>query len=388
MEEIYRKVAVRIWADERFRKLSPMPPCGQSLWLFLLTCPFTGPMPGIFRAGPAAMAEELGWTLEAFTQAFDEASAQGMVKADFKARLVWLPKAIEYNRPESPNVVRHWASQYSLLPECPLLDEAIASIRAYVCAMGEGFSKAFSDGFGEASTKAHTQDYPQGQPEALPEGFQKGFDKGLPEDYGESGAGAGAETGGGGERASAQEPPPESVPSQDNSGPGEPSSPDPEISTNAPTATSEGEAARAVVADWFQALSDEIKGRADPPPKAERWALAVVRAVNGDVSLAARMRAEYFAHWHDIWYAYTRGQRNTPAEKRTPDFDFRMYCTQTADLMARLAAAPKKAPPPVWDRPDAEDLRQPEDADLEEVRARMEGTSLPPGLVSALAARA
>lgn len=102
----YRKIEVRTWADERFRSLSPMPPSGQGLWFFLLTGPHTGPIPGLFRAGRLAMAEELGWEAEAFDEAFREVSQQGMAKADFKARLVWLPKALKHNKPESPNVVR------------------------------------------------------------------------------------------------------------------------------------------------------------------------------------------------------------------------------------------------------------------------------------------
>ncbi|MCE4343948.1 hypothetical protein ABQW67_19700 [Xanthomonas hortorum] len=62
----YRKVEVRTWGDEKFRALSPMPPSGQGLWLYLITGPHTGPIPGLFRAGRAAMAEELEWEMEAF----------------------------------------------------------------------------------------------------------------------------------------------------------------------------------------------------------------------------------------------------------------------------------------------------------------------------------
>jgi hypothetical protein len=90
----YRKVEVRTWGDEKFRALSPIQPSGQALWLFLITGPHTGPIPGLFRAGRAAMAEELDWELEAFDKAFGEVSDKGMVKADFKARVMWVPNAI------------------------------------------------------------------------------------------------------------------------------------------------------------------------------------------------------------------------------------------------------------------------------------------------------
>lgn len=149
----YRKVEVRTWGDEKFRALSPIPPCGQGLWLFLITGPHTGPIPGLFRAGRAAMAEELGWETEAFDKAFGEAFGQGMVKADFKARVVWLPSAIRHNRPESPNVVRSWAAEFDLIPECDLKRDAYESLKASIHALGEAFGKAFDEAFAKPSAK-------------------------------------------------------------------------------------------------------------------------------------------------------------------------------------------------------------------------------------------
>lgn len=149
----YRKVEVRTWGDEKFRSLSALPPCGQGLWLFLITGPHTGPIPGLFRAGRAAMAEELDWELEAFDKAFQEVFHQGMVKADFKARVMWVPNAIKHNRPESPNVVKSWAAEFDLIPECDLKREALEHLRASVYALGEAFGKAFNETFGKPSGK-------------------------------------------------------------------------------------------------------------------------------------------------------------------------------------------------------------------------------------------
>lgn len=149
----YRKIEVRTWGDEKFRALSPIPPCGQGLWLFLITGPHTGPIPGLFRAGRAAMAEELGWEIEDFDKAFGEAFQQGMVKADFKARVVWVPKAIRHNKPESPNVVRSWGTEFDLIPECDLKGEAFEALKASIHALGESFGKAFDETLGKASGK-------------------------------------------------------------------------------------------------------------------------------------------------------------------------------------------------------------------------------------------
>lgn len=141
----YRKIEVRTWSDEKFRNLSPIPASGQGLWFFLLTGPHTGPIPGLFRAGRAAMAEELGWEMEAFDEAFVEVSTQGMAKADFKAKLVWLPNAIRHNKPESPNVVRSWRVELDLLPECALKREAIAAMRECLKEAGDAYVAAFDE---------------------------------------------------------------------------------------------------------------------------------------------------------------------------------------------------------------------------------------------------
>ena len=139
----YRKIEVRIWTDDKFRALSPLPPSGQSLWLFLLTGPHTGPVPGLFRAGQMAMAEELGWEPEAFQEAFREVFREGMAKADWKARVVWIPKAINHNLPQSPNVVKSWEEELKLIPECPLKTEALQGIRATLAPLGVSYLSVF-----------------------------------------------------------------------------------------------------------------------------------------------------------------------------------------------------------------------------------------------------
>lgn len=161
----YRKIEVRTWSDEKFRNLSPMQPSAQGLWFFLLTGPHTGPVPGLFRAGRASLAEELDWELEAFDEAFREVLAQGMAKADFKARLIWLPNALKHNRPESPNVVKSWRGELDLLPECDLKREALVAIRAYLAELGEAYVAALSaDAKGSGDPSAKGSPKPSGKP--------------------------------------------------------------------------------------------------------------------------------------------------------------------------------------------------------------------------------
>ena len=143
----YRKVEVKTWADGKFRELSPIPPCGQGLWLWFLTGTRTTNIPGVVIGTDQVMAAELRWPVEAFREAFREAFAKGMAKGDWEAGLVWLPNASRpgdnRNKPESPNVIRSWRDTWDEIPECALKLEVWQQLKAFAEAFGKGFGEAF-----------------------------------------------------------------------------------------------------------------------------------------------------------------------------------------------------------------------------------------------------
>lgn len=147
----YRKVEVRIWGDEKFCSLTPIAPCAQGLFVYLITGPHTSPIPGLFCAGRAAMSEALGWQAEAFDKAFGEVFREGLAVADWKARVVWIPKAIRHNKPESPNVITSWGSEFDLIPDCDLKWAARKELEASIYALGEAYGKAFDKAFSKPS---------------------------------------------------------------------------------------------------------------------------------------------------------------------------------------------------------------------------------------------
>jgi hypothetical protein len=149
----YRKIDLRIHADEKYRRLTPSPPCGQTLWWHLIAGRQTGIIPGIFSIGEASFAEQLGWPLKGFREAFAEAFGEGMVEADWRSLVVWVPNAIRYNRPESPNVVRSWRDAWDEIPECQLKNRCFFRLKKEMEGLGEGFAKAFREAFGEALPK-------------------------------------------------------------------------------------------------------------------------------------------------------------------------------------------------------------------------------------------
>ena len=101
---------------------------------------------GETRAGEMALAEELGWSIEGFREAFAELLAKGLVKADLSARVVWVPNAMKYNPPENPNVVKSWRTAWDEISECALKTEARERLQDFTKGLGEGFAKAFGEG--------------------------------------------------------------------------------------------------------------------------------------------------------------------------------------------------------------------------------------------------
>jgi hypothetical protein len=149
----YRTLDVRLWGDVKFRALSPIQPSGKALFLYLLTNPNTTTIPGLYRAGAAGMAEELGWTTEGFLEAFREVLDQGLVKADLNSRVIFIPNAIKYNKPQSPNVIKSWAAHWDEIPECDLKDIAYQTLKSFVEGLDHSFIKAFNEAIGKATRK-------------------------------------------------------------------------------------------------------------------------------------------------------------------------------------------------------------------------------------------
>jgi hypothetical protein len=160
----YSKVSRRLWGDATFRALSAAEPNGQTLWLYLMTCPERTAIPGLFRAFEGGIANALGWSVEGFRKAWGEVSGEGLARADWRAGLVWIPKAIKHEPPESPNHVAGWRTAWDEMPECALLDEALEVLFAAVSSMGEPYVKALGKGLPKPYPKpSRTQEQEQEQ---------------------------------------------------------------------------------------------------------------------------------------------------------------------------------------------------------------------------------
>jgi hypothetical protein len=148
----FSMVERRLWND--IADLTPIKPCGAGLWVYLLTTPYLGVLPGLIVAGEAMLAENLKWEIKPFRKAYAELERKGMVRADWASRLVMLPKVVnryfERGGPENPNVVRGWRRQWLEVPPCELGNEYRTLLGSHIKGLGEGYGKAFDEAFGLA----------------------------------------------------------------------------------------------------------------------------------------------------------------------------------------------------------------------------------------------
>lgn len=157
----YRKVHVKIWNDEKFMSFTDD---GKLAFLFLLTHPHMTSL-GAMRASVAGLAAEMGWNGVRMEEALGPAILARMIVMDKFVAFVWIPRFLDYNPPESPNVVRSWPPLTELIPECQSKKFVFDAARACCESLGEGFREAFREGFGEAFRKGMPNPEPEPEPE-------------------------------------------------------------------------------------------------------------------------------------------------------------------------------------------------------------------------------
>ena len=165
----YSKVVRSVWGDAKFSRLSPMRPSAQALWLYLLTGPHCRAIPGVIPTiGIGTIADRLKWPPAAVLRSWREIETAGMAFADWDAGVIWLPNAILYNDPQTPNVILSWRSV--VLPQCELVTRALCSLRDHMVAKQNEIwvntlEKVFAKDFPEVFRKATPDPFPKGTPD-------------------------------------------------------------------------------------------------------------------------------------------------------------------------------------------------------------------------------
>ena len=135
----YRKIDTRIWNDEKFNSL---PNESKLAFLFILTHPNMTCL-GAMRATVSGLSDEL----EVLPEVFQEVFRVGLFEVDQKAKLIYLPNFIKYNKAESPNVIRAWGKAFDLIPECEPKTKIFHKVKDSIKDYGKEYQKAFREAF-------------------------------------------------------------------------------------------------------------------------------------------------------------------------------------------------------------------------------------------------
>jgi hypothetical protein len=128
----YVNVPINVWDTLRLRGVPSPDPSASALYVYLVTCPETLRIPGVVRAGKAALAEALSWEPEAFAGAFTMLEGAKLAVADWSARLVYLPEPLTWDvsRPTSTGPAVCWRREMANIPPCKLSKRIDADVRA------------------------------------------------------------------------------------------------------------------------------------------------------------------------------------------------------------------------------------------------------------------
>lgn len=130
----YRKIDVRIWNDRKFRDLDDN---AKLTFILLLTHPDTNQL-GFIRTRSVALSFDLGWQHDAMSNAIQTLCQMGMLMADEKAGLMFLPNFLKYNPSNGVNGAKSWAGLLDLLPECDLRDQALIRLKPLIDGLPAG----------------------------------------------------------------------------------------------------------------------------------------------------------------------------------------------------------------------------------------------------------
>lgn len=144
----YSIIDRRVWRDERVRQLDDT---GKLCWLFVLSNPLIGSIPGLYCAGPGALAEEIDWPVKRLAGALGDLEEAGLLRYEAETRLLWVPRvATRYDAPRNPNQIRSWRTQLGELANSALLREALSYIRRHLQVASIALVEAFDAMLAEA----------------------------------------------------------------------------------------------------------------------------------------------------------------------------------------------------------------------------------------------
>lgn len=143
----YNRVSPRFWTEAQVEGWSD---AEKLLGLYLLTCE-ARTTEGLYRLTWQTVSGDLDWSLERVTQTVSKLLARGFVAYDETARVVLLPKALSYQRPENANQIKAAVKSILALPRTELLPAFVSAANQHcpelVTALSEPLRNRYPNGF-------------------------------------------------------------------------------------------------------------------------------------------------------------------------------------------------------------------------------------------------
>ena len=128
-ERSYGKIARKTWRSVRFRKLADF---DQRLLLYLWTCPAGETSGSIFHIGLSQIADDLNADFEKVKSSIVNLSNGDWFRYDFEARVIFLPKQIEYDPPDNHFALIARIRRTRELPDTDLLSQFMRQLAPFV----------------------------------------------------------------------------------------------------------------------------------------------------------------------------------------------------------------------------------------------------------------
>jgi hypothetical protein len=115
------------WTDE---KTAAWDEPTRNLAFYVLTCEHRN-LEGLYRLPYAYVAADLGWAVDEVSFRMETLIDCGFIKYDPDARVIFLPKALKYHQPTSPNHVKGALNDLASVPDTCLLDDFLEAANRY-----------------------------------------------------------------------------------------------------------------------------------------------------------------------------------------------------------------------------------------------------------------
>ena len=149
-ESRYFRVSPKFWADSQSWTED-----ARTVALYLLTCEHRN-TEGLFRLPEMYAIEDLGWEPERFRDAFGELITRGFVEHDPDAKVVFIVKAMKYQRPDNKNQALGAARRIAGLPRNRLESSFLAQLERLPEGVREAFTEGLPEGFGDPMPEPDT----------------------------------------------------------------------------------------------------------------------------------------------------------------------------------------------------------------------------------------